>query len=599
MIHKKRRSLVPFERQISLLTLAPVAILGILMITVVGIGYLTILQKLVLDRNTSIVSLSAASMTQELSNFELLLTTTAQALDERSTDLPAQRQLLVDWQGVFRSFDGGVTLLDSDGLAIASTPNAIERLGRNYSFRSYFKTVQASQKPSISTVLNEVPTGQLAVVIAVPVHPQGPNTNVIIGVLYLQKHIWPKEMEVLQSGRGETAYLVDNQGSILYHPDPTRIGESILPEPELALLLTKNVPQSIVYTSNLNHERKTASWCPIPDANWAIVMEEPWNSLIAPAVPYFFGLTGILMAALVFSLILLLMEMRRVFTPLFGLVQEARRVSEGSHFQPLAEEGPAEIILLTNTFNRMVTALNEQQKALRQYAQKVLQSQEEERRRISRDLHDETVQDLVGLTQRIDLTRAMLTRDPAAARRRLDELQTLTMRALTDVRRMSNALRPHMLEDLGLVSAVRALCDELSADMVTTSTSVEILGHERRMSADQELIAFRILQEALFNVRKHARSASEVKVTLDYQEDSFHAVVNDNGSGFPIENLDNLLSEGHLGLAGMHERASLFGGRVEIQSQSEQGTQVKLWLPASEDELGSPELPVASISQPR
>ena len=183
-------------------------------------------------------------------------------------------------------------------------------------------------------------------------------------------------------------------------------------------------------------------------------------------------------------------------------------IAGGASFHPLEEHGPREMRQLIQTFNQIVTNMNEQQNALRQYAGQALRSQEAERQCISRDLHDQTVQDLVGLSQRLELCRSAMVRDPVSARRCLDELLDLTGRALSEVRRMSNDLRPFVLEDLGLAAATQHLCDTLVVELPDVQIDCVVLGKERRLNPEQELIAYRVIQEALSNIRKHARSST-------------------------------------------------------------------------------------------
>jgi len=310
-----------------------------------------------------------------------------------------------------------------------------------------------------------------------------------------------------------------------------------------------------------------------------LIMNEPSRAILAPTVPYQWTVGGLLAAGVVLSMVVLTVSVGRATRPLTALVQEARQVSTGVPFHPLEAQGPPEIRTLIGAFNYMVIRLAEQRATLRQYALQVLRSQEGERRRISRELHDETVQDLVGLVQRIELCRSAVRQEPAVAMRRLDELQSLAEGALADVRRVSNALRPLILEDLGLPAALQARCEELSQQLPEARVHCEIVGDERRLAPELELTVFRVVQEALTNVRKHALSTTQVNVTLYFEEGEVLAAVEDNGPGFPPPDVQALVQKGHLGLAGMHERAQLFGGAVSITSAPGKGTTTVLRLP--------------------
>jgi two-component system, NarL family, sensor histidine kinase UhpB len=321
------------------------------------------------------------------------------------------------------------------------------------------------------------------------------------------------------------------------------------------------------------------SYAPLSHSGLAIALEEPWTALYAAAANYAWVMAALLVIGTILSVVMLSASLGRVIRPLGNLSRLADSLGPGSTFHPLPEEGPDELRSLTHAFNQMVIRLAEQQAALRQYAEKALLSQEEERQRISHELHDETVQELVGLLQRVDLCRTEMEQSPDLARRRLDELKTLAEQALNDLRRISNALRPSILQDLGLPSAIQSLCDDLERQMPELTCEFALLGEERRLAPDLELAVFRVTQEALSNIRRHSDQVSEVDVILQFEPDCVRASIQDDGQGFPVPDVRTLVANGHLGVAGMYERARLFGGELSIVSDPETGTTVTLCMP--------------------
>jgi two-component system sensor histidine kinase DegS len=169
--------------------------------------------------------------------------------------------------------------------------------------------------------------------------------------------------------------------------------------------------------------------------------------------------------------------------------------------------------------------------------------------------------------------------DPALARRRLDELSALAEQALDDLRRISNALRPPVLQDLGLATAVQSLCDDLTQQMPSIRCNYSVHGEEGRLPPELELAIFRVIQEALSNIRRHSRATSQVNVRLEIKEPITVVTVWDNGPSFPVQDVQTLVREGHLGLAGMYERARLFNGEISITSVAGEGTTITLSLP--------------------
>ncbi len=226
--------------------------------------------------------------------------------------------------------------------------------------------------------------------------------------------------------------------------------------------------------------------------------------------------------------------------------------------------------------------VSEQQDTLRNYAHQLLRSQEDERKRLSRELHDDPLQDLVALSQRVELTRGALERQPESVRRRLEELQHMAREMITKLRRISNDLRPSVLEDLGIVAAVQYIGDELAQQMPVCAVRCDVTGLERRLDPDVELTTFRIVQQAAYNVRMHASEATHVSFTLSFGERCLSAGVQDDGPGFTVADTQELLRQGHLGIAGMQERASLLRGVVAVTSAPGAGTTVRLEIPYHE-----------------
>ncbi len=300
---------------------------------------------------------------------------------------------------------------------------------------------------------------------------------------------------------------------------------------------------------------------------------------MSPAFYYQLILAGLLVVGVVLSLVMLSVGIGRIIQPIANLAENATDAVPGSVFRPVPERGPTEIRTLIMAFNQMVIRLAEQQSLMRQYADKALLSQEEERQRLSHELHDGTLQDLVGLSQRVELCRNELDRSPEVARSRLDELHRLLGQAIEDVRRISNALRPPVLEDFGLSVALDALCKDLSQEKPDLHCEYLISGTQRRLQPDLELAIYRVVQEALANIRKHAQNATLVQLELFYSETEIRVRIKNDGSGFKIQDLPTLVRSGHLGVAGMFERARLIQGNLDIQSDEEGNTVVVLSVP--------------------
>jgi signal transduction histidine kinase len=385
-------------------------------------------------------------------------------------------------------------------------------------------------------------------------------------------------LQMLESVRGSHLYLVDSQGKLISSSD----GLAKLPF-NVAPLFLNDKPGSQLMESEITLDTAVVSFAPLSRAGFWVIFEEPWVANTLPAFYYQLILVGLLSLGTVLSLGMLSLSIGRVIRPIAVLAENAAGAVPGSVFHPVPERGPLEIRRLINAFNQMVIRLAEQQTVLRQYAHKALLSQEEERQRLSHELHDGTLQDLVGLAQRVELCRNELDRDPQLARRRLNELQGLLEQTLGDVRRISNALRPPVLEDLGLPVALEALCKDLKQDKPFLVCEYLVSGDARRLQPDLELAVYRVVQEALTNVRKHAQNASLVQVELVFGGDEIQAKIKNDGTIFTDRGVRSFVRSGHLGLAGMYERARLFGGTLDVVSDINENTVVTLQLPVSLD----------------
>jgi two-component system, NarL family, sensor histidine kinase DegS len=223
-----------------------------------------------------------------------------------------------------------------------------------------------------------------------------------------------------------------------------------------------------------------------------------------------------------------------------------------------------------------------EQKHLREnmqvYIAGITKAHEEERRRIARELHDETVQSItmVSLEAQSIISNCKGFADDAD--QRLQRLLAMSDSALDSVRRICHNLRPELLDQLGLIPAL-----ELIADETTTQSQLEISfwveGQPHRLSRETEMEMFRIAQEAVRNAVKHSRP-TEIMMQLKFSADQTELVISDNGSGTTIpQRLSDLANMGKLGLIGMQERARLMGGMFVIKSKRGKGTTVSVVLP--------------------
>jgi len=218
---------------------------------------------------------------------------------------------------------------------------------------------------------------------------------------------------------------------------------------------------------------------------------------------------------------------------------------------------------------------------MRFYTRQITRAQEDERKRIAREIHDDTIQALIGISRCIEALatsseRKQLTWDTI---QRIEELEALTDNVIRGVRRFSQDLRPSTLDDLGLLPTLEGLTTDMT-ERDGIPAELQIMGEKRRLSPEVELTLFRIAQEALNNIRKHAQ-ATQVALTVQFTDDAVQVTIQDNGKGFtPPAFAGGLAALGKLGLMGMYERARLLGGTLVMQSKPGQGATVIVNVPA-------------------
>ncbi len=267
--------------------------------------------------------------------------------------------------------------------------------------------------------------------------------------------------------------------------------------------------------------------------------------------------------------------------PIIDMTFVARHVRDGD----LSVRAPVwandEIGELGRAFNDMIASLDTSHRELErsnelraQLLHKVVSAQEEERQRISRELHDETGQALTSLLVQLKILEKCETLDEVLSQ--VSGIRQLTQHTLHEVRRLAADLRPSALDDLGLISASESYIDNYANK---SGLVVEFVPHNMdhaRLPRDMEITLYRVIQEALTNILRHAK-ASHVRVAIERHKTQIRLSVVDDGCGFEVEQVLSGKDRG-LGLLGMQERIELMGGKLTLDSHPGQGTRVDVEL---------------------
>ena len=275
--------------------------------------------------------------------------------------------------------------------------------------------------------------------------------------------------------------------------------------------------------------------------------------------------------------------------PILSLVDAAKAVERGDLTRRVERWADDEIGDLAEAFNAMTESLERaaQERAERdelraRYVSGVIAAQEEERKRIARELHDGTSQTLTSLL--VGLRTLEGTCIGEESRQQLEDLRRVAVQTLEEVHDLALRLRPSVLDDLGLPAALgRHISEYNQRHSVKADLVVHGLGEER-LPAPVETALYRIVQEALTNVVRHAR-ARHASVLLEKRDGCLRVVVEDDGQGFDVSTVGR--DSRHLGLYGIRERAELLGGSVKIESEPGRGTSVFVEIPLDESPSGN------------
>jgi signal transduction histidine kinase len=564
--------------QALLFTILPLAIMLALAVGSVFYAYQQVAERLALSRDQELARVSADRLSENMAGFVRVLTTMSN-LDIVRTNEPAQQKnALTQARDLLNDFDGGIIILNADGIVTVTEPYRPDLQGQDFSTRSYFQNTRALRSFTFSDIIREAGSGEDIIVVAVPVISRdGTFQGVLAGRFYVRFQRIGEEIQKLQVGDVGEAYLIDRNGRVIYHPDYSLISADF-GERASAFNLMRGERQGALIIQEPGKASQVVGYAIVDVTGWGLVIQEPWADVVAPAR---ISLRPIILALLIgVGLVAAIVSLgvQRVIRPIAELAARSRLVATGNYAAQVIPSDIRELRDLASDFNQMVEQIGRYQEGLRQYVAAITYIQEEERKRVARDLHDDTIQSLIAIGQRVELARETIAESSEDAMEQLRDLRKMVTHTIDSVRKFSRDLRPTVLEDLGMVPALQHLVNEV-AQQDTIEIALDVEGAPEQLPAGMEVTIYRIVQEALTNVRKHSQ-ASQARVQAQFLPERVIITVQDNGVGFAVpQETSDLVNRGSLGLMGLRERAQLFGGQMELTSQIGQGTRVRVVLP--------------------
>jgi signal transduction histidine kinase len=463
-------------------------------------------------------------------------------------------------------FDGGIAYLDLEGHVITSMPHSelwelIEKNGISLASAGDIE-------PVFSSPFVDFASNQQFVIVSQAI----PSQNMIVAGAFSPESLARETLSPSYPDSSHvTIFLLDSSRQILFSSGPLASESRIPDHPSVTKALNGETGTMYLKQRNAEHVVAYSSLSPV---NWALVTEEEWEMVSGPSLKITQLAPLVLVPAFILALIALWFVATRIVQPLQRLETKAAALAWGD-FEAIKESvgGISEIQHLQLELTEMARKVQAAQEGLRDYIGAITSAQEEERLRLARELHDDTIQSIIALKQRVQLAQTSVK--DHISRQTLSELETLAEQTVENLRRMTRALRPIYLEDLGLVTALEMLARETSQNHAV-QIEFKKSGGEQRLLHEVELALYRIAQEALNNVLRHSK-ARHADVHISFGEQEIKLEVSDDGVGFNMpKSPTDFASNGHFGLLGIRERADLIGARLEVESAPGNGTRLKI-----------------------
>lgn len=522
------------------------------------------MRQLVGERDERATRAAASAISEQLKHRAVA----ARSLALRAADLGVPEHALTDALYLLPDFDGGIAIFEDSRLMATSNDKP------TWEQTIVLEQLAEPAEPNTARFSDPFPdpnSGQ-EMILVLSTTPDG----ISAAGAFSPASVAEKALnEVVVRDDQAAALLTDSNGRLLFqvgygHVPGVNLGEYAGVRDAL------RGESGTLYVTD-GDEEQVVAFSPIEPLNWTLIIKEPWRTVADPLLRATEWAPLLLAPVLIIVLAGLIFGLRQIVQPLQMLERKAVDLGWGNYDaieEPVG--GINEIQRLQTELIHMAQKVKLAQESLRGYLGAVTAGQEEERRRLARDLHDDTIQALIALNQRIQLAQLSAQDEPTADQ--LMEMQDMTEQTIADLRRLTRDLRPIYLEDLGLVTALDMLARDTS-QAHQIPVNFHVAGREHRLSPDVELAFYRIAQEGLSNIARHAQ-AGNADLLLRFDPDFTTLAIRDDGIGFEVpESPAEMTSSGHFGLLGIQERAEIMSAQLLIESQPAKGTRLTISLP--------------------
>ncbi len=506
-------------------------------------------------------------------------------------------------------FSDRIFLMDTGGNVVMTYPH--QEGGKvNLLSIPYVSRTLAEGRPVISDVYTIDSTQRKVIFAFVPLkNKEGRLIGVAGGEINPTNYTFTQIIKSVPAGTNTNIELVDSHGTIIASTDPKRILTSSDHNKFLGNLIAAK--KSTVGTCHRCHSEETTdegrtkdmlAFVPLSVAPWGISVREPQEIVFSPSTKLKKGFFVLSLLSVATALLLGIGLSRGIVRPIQSLINATQKIGRGNLSEPIRVSSRDEIGTLATSFDNMRMKLSESLESIhrhnielenrvlertqqiRQSRQKVesllkklISSQEDERKRIGRELHDDILQDVSAFLIKLDICKMYPEK---ISIEKIEEMRMIALKTIDGIHNVIQNLRPTILDDLGLEAAIKWLLDKHLGEKGINHYLTIDAEPNRRFDPQVEITLFRIMQESIINIARHSE-ARNVFVIVKTEKDSVIVDIEDDGEGFDVHSVLRHTSDGGrgLGILGMKERASLLDGKVEVCSSPGNGTKVSLKIP--------------------
>lgn len=517
-------------------------------------------------------------------------------------------------------FTDRIFLMDSFGNVVLAYPHREDERVNLLSIPYVSKTISEG-KPVISDVYTIAPKKKTVIFALVPLkNKDGKFVGVAGGEINPTNYLLAQIIKSIPVGTETYIEMIDSHGVIIASNDPRRILTcteqynyfgNLIRDKQTAVKVCHRCKEG----TNPTWERKNdmVAFAPLSVAPWGISVRESQEAVYSPSTNLRNSFFILFLISIVTASLLAIGLSRSIVNPIQSLIQATERIGRGNLDEPIEVVSSDEIGILGESFDEMRVKLAESLESIQQYnlelelrvaertkeleqsreklsilLREIITAEEEERKRIARELHDDTSQALNAFLIALD-SIILISGENLPIRKQLIHVREQCMAMLKGVHGMIKDLRPPVLDDLGLESATRWVLEKhLGEKGILFTLNSHGRSEERQRSAERildyekvELVLFRVVQEAIINVSKHA-DAQNVTVSIVFGDSFVEIYIEDDGKGFDTQEVFSSINRDRnigLGLLGMQERVALIDGNLTITSKPGEGTKIRVHVP--------------------